>query len=324
MADVTQPQRLERIIVVPRNGYANRLQAWACASIMADELQVPLSVMWEPQPVAGASASVLFSEQAVSRSFMSQPELTALLGTHHDSLPRYLHSDPGHDFLSLAGHDKGEQAFMSTLEGILQQAGQPSALVLIAGGLFALPRTSNFELKRRHFYRNLPWNESIVSRAQELLAGRDPYLGVHIRQTDRSIDAPTVRQITRALLRLRDASDITSLFIAADSNSAMGEWTERTVDMGFFPWSVPDQSRNRSDQDAGLDAIVDWQLLSQSQGMVYTRASSFGHEACVASGAAAGSLGLAAPFFVKGARQVRRHTRHALVRIRNGPKGAGA
>ena len=291
---------------------------------MAEELQVPLSVMWEPQTVAGASADVLFSEQAISRSFLSQHELTAILNTHHDSLPRYLHSDPGHDFLSLAGHDKGEQAFMSTLEGTLQQERQPSTLVLIAGGLFALPRTSNFELKRNHFYRDLPWNESIVSRAHELLAGRDPYLGVHIRQTDRSMDAPTVRQITRALERLRDASDITSLFIAADSNLAMGQWTERTVDMGFLPWGVPDQSRNRSDQDAGLEAIVDWQLLSQSQGMVYTRASSFGHEACVASGAPAGSLGLTAPVFVKGARQVRRHTQNALVRISNGPTGPGA
>lgn len=40
---------LDRIVVVPRNGYVNRLQGWASAAILAAQLDASLHVLWEPE-----------------------------------------------------------------------------------------------------------------------------------------------------------------------------------------------------------------------------------------------------------------------------------
>ena len=98
---------LQRVIVVPRNGYINRIQAWASSATLATELGASCSVMWEPETVAAAAASDLFRDDAIASTFITAHELTTLLGQPHDSLPRYLTVMRPKGVVVLAGHDRG-------------------------------------------------------------------------------------------------------------------------------------------------------------------------------------------------------------------------
>ncbi|MEI8084237.1 MAG: hypothetical protein WCI74_20540, partial [Actinomycetes bacterium] len=97
------------------------------------------------------------------------------------------------------------------------------------------------------------------------------------------------------LEQLRDRADERELFIAADSVASRDLWSAKARTLGFTPWSAPSVDHDRTRASAGPDALLDWRLLSASLGLVYTRASSFGEEAAVASGHADACVPLSAP-----------------------------
>ncbi|MDP1878072.1 MAG: hypothetical protein Q8M17_11015 [Actinomycetota bacterium] len=285
---------VERVIVVPRNGYVNRLQAWASAAIMAGDLGVPCQVAWQPQPAGPAEAEVLFAGETLDHSFVRMDNVTAALGTSHEDLPRYLTVLPDRHVVALAGHDRGEQVFMPQLHAALQHASGPTTLVIIAGGAFCLPGTRAFADRRRDFYRSIAWSPPIDEQVSAALLGRGRYLGAHIRQTDRSRQAPTPRAIRAGLARLRDRTGITSLFIAADNEAALARWADEAGRLGLRAWTAEHADIDRATDTGAVAAMTDWRLLGGSEALVYTRESSFGAEATVAAGAVDGSEALAA------------------------------
>lgn len=285
---------LERIIVVPRNGYANRLQAWASSAILAAQLDVPLAVMWEPEAVAAAQPGDLFSASLIRRTFMPRTELDNYLGQPHEGLDRYLWVDPSRRLIVLAGHDKGEQVFMEALPAAMGDASAPSTLLVIAGGKFTLFPDEDFVQQRRIFYSRMAWSEAIDSGYAQARAEHSSYLGAHIRGTDRSLEAPTRKTLNRGLEQLALQSSERSLFIAADSASAGANWCERSKAMGFQPWVRSNLQHDRSMAAAGVDALIDWRLLAAAEAIVFTQASSFGEEAAVATGHFGNCIPLAA------------------------------
>ena len=307
--------RLERIVVVPRNGYVNRLQAWASAAILAAELDVPLEVLWEPEEVAPATAGDLFDITRATPTFVTTEIVTQRLGMPHTSLPRYLTADPDRELLVLAGHDRGEQAFMPALIDGLRADRAPRTLLIIAGGKFHLPDAPAFTRQRQLFYELLPWHPVIVERSRALLDNHDRYIALHIRQTDRSLPAPTTRAVIRAVEQLRDRSGVTSLFVAADTRSALDEWVDRALELDLAPWSASTTQFDRGQVEAGRQAIVDWILLGHAQASVYSAASSFAEEAAVASGHVEDSIALAASATRQAVRQWHRLGRAAVNRL---------
>lgn len=285
---------VERVIVVPRNGYANRLQAWASASILADDLGAPCHVAWQPQAAGPAEPDVLFASSALEHSFVRIDDVTAVLGTTHEDLPRYLTVLPDRQVVALAGHDRGEQVFMPQLHAALQHASRPTTLVIIAGGAFCLPGTRAFVDRRRDFYRSITWSPPIDEQVSTALLRRGRYLGAHIRQTDRSRQAPTPRAIRAGLARLRGRTGITSLFIAADNEAALSNWIDEADRLGLQSWTAEHDDIDRATDPGAIAAMTDWRLLGGSEALVYTRESSFGAEAAVAAGAVDGSESLAA------------------------------
>ncbi len=277
---------LQRVIIVPRNGYINRIQAWASSAILASELGANCSVMWESEPVAGAAASDFFREDALTSTFISAHELTSLLGQSHDSMPRYLTVLESQGVVVLAGHDRGEQAFMIELAALLDSHPTLHTLVIIAGGIFSLPGTTSFREKRGNFYAALPWSQAILDRLSSLTQQnvKPSYLALHIRGTDRSIDAPTDTSIATVLKELLASQEIRSLFIAADSSESLNYWVERTTSLGYLPWSLQVRTLDRSSVIAGIDAMADWISLGNSQSLIYSATSSYAHEAAVATG----------------------------------------
>jgi len=313
---VTAIPHLERVIVVPRNGYINRLQAWACADILAADLGLPLHVVWEAEPVATTPAKALFGSDLVASRFLSAQELREIIGADHTDLPRYLYEDRSRGLLSLAGHDQGEQVFMPRLHERICSPDGPRTLVIIAGGLFSLPGTQNLVQRRKDFYRSLPWSSDIDRRVSDIHASHGKYLALHIRRTDRSLEAPTRYGIDRALKALERATQRSEVFIAADTAGAVQWWKHRISDRGFAAWSLQHEHRDRSDEHAGIDALIDWRLLAASEGIVFTQSSTFGREAAVASGTLDSSLGIEASRLVRVSRQATLHVRNGTRFVR--------
>ena len=282
MAIVEPDVRVDQVVIVPRNGLANRLQAWASAAILAAEWDVPLKVVWETEPAMPAEAADLFAPHVVRRWFSDPGLVTSLTGSAHSTLPRYL-TRAGRA-LVLAGHDRGEQAFMPEVVDALGTVEESTALVLIAGGKFHLPGNQDFTRQRGLFYRELTWSDAVDTRFDSGVQGRGPYSGLHIRQTDRSLEAPTRRMIREGLRQLRDEVRERDLFIAADTDEALASWAERSTQLGFTPWSLSGVDRSRTQVEAVIAAAADWRVLSGATGLVHPAVSTFSGEAAVASG----------------------------------------
>jgi hypothetical protein len=306
------PESLEQVVLVPRNGLGNRLQAWASAAIVAAQLDVPLRVMWEPEPPAPAAADDLFTPEALRRSFVDREWLDGLLDCRHEDLPRYLTVDASRRAVILAGHDRGEQVFMPDLPGALAHASQPRSLVIIAGGLFHLPSSEDFPRQRSYFYRALPWHAALVAAASEQSTPHQPYAALHIRQTDRSIEAPTAGALRRGLDRLARAVPERSLFIAADTPAARDRWMKESRERGFQPWHARDTVFERTVTSGALSAAVDWMLLAGATALVYPAASTFSAEAAVATGVTDASVPITASPARQRSRMWSGHVRNAL------------
>jgi hypothetical protein len=275
---------LDRVIVVPRNGYANRLQAWASSAILAAQVDASLEVCWEPEAAAAAPASALFAPFLVDGQFITEPELASQVGTTPADIPRYLTLHAERGLITLAGHDRGEQVFMPELVDLLGHPCSPRTLVIVAGGKFHLPGTGDFVTQRRVFYQGLAWSPEIDAGVTDALAQRPSFSALHVRQTDRSSEAPPRHAITRGLRALAATAAPRSLFIAADTNEGREQWQRTSAALGFEPWTRVHVDLDRADPRAGVDALVDWRLLSCADAIVHPRASTFSEEAAVASG----------------------------------------
>jgi len=274
---------VERVVVVPRNGYVNRLQAWASSAALAAEWDAPLSVCWEPESTAPATVGDLFSSRTLHQ-WVSSDGVEELCGIRHQELPRYLSHIPERSLVVLAGHDRGEQVFVPELLELVDTAAQPVRVVIIAGGAFGGADEERQRRYRREFYQRLPWKQSITERVESVVDGRTDFLGLHIRQTDRSRQAPTTRQVVEAMQRLREASGLSSVFVATDTSAALVEWQKTLEAMGVQAWTAGTSDHARDSVDAGIAALIEWQVLGRSRGVVFSAASSFGAEAAVAAG----------------------------------------
>lgn len=312
MVAVPDKPSLERVIVVPRNGYLNRLQAWASTAILAAHYDAPIRVLWEWEEIAPAQAGELFSTSLVDSTFIERGELDALLTGPHELLPRYLTMMPELGVAVLAGHDKGEQAFMSEVEMIIARETWLKTLVIIAGGKFRVSGTANFDRQREVFYRQLRWSDSIETKVQNALTDRGAFNALHLRGTDHALTAPTPRQVREALKTLRNRSNIPGLFIAADTAETRARWHATAQSLGFEPWSVMGISLERTQSGAGIDALVDWRLLGSSEALVYSAISTFAEEAAVASGHLNRALPLTASPSTQRWRRLGRHVRSAV------------
>lgn len=291
-----------KVLVIPRNGYANRLQAWASAAIMARYWAAPLEVCWETEAVAPADAHALFRGAGEGAAFISSGELKRLLGGSHEQLPRYLTHIPGDGIVTLAGHDRGEQPFMADLDLLAKESSKAVTVVLIAGGRFHLPGEMAFETKRRDFYRSLDWSDVITERIDAVNSNVGPYIGLHVRGTDKAITVPTQRSMEQSILAVADRTGIDSIFVAADTADTRTMWIDRLKSHGKDPWFVDSTTHDRGSSRAGIDALVEWNLLASSTAMVFAEDSSFGHEAAVCTLRPEMNIGLTAPAWRQSAR----------------------
>lgn len=282
---------MRRVVVIPVSGYGNRLQAIASASILADDVGAELAICWIPDEVAPVPADRVLSQALCNAHLVTADELRDTTGIDPAAVPRYLHRRAS--TITLAGHDRGEQVFMGDLAHLLAEAGVHT-VVIRAGGRYALPTLDEvtFRERRRTFYRGSILTDAIEAAAAQQAGHRAPFLGLHLRYTDRAHQAPTSRTIERAVRSLARRTGIEGFFIASDTASARIAWSDRLARLGLGSWIATHDSWDRSTAGSEVAALVDWRILTRSAGLVYFAESTFAVEAAVASDGCVDSLAL--------------------------------
>ena len=288
-----------QILVFPMSGYINRLQSLASSWILAEQLGATFSACWIPFEYVPGPASDTFSAEFCSRYLVSADHVSATFGITVDEIPRYVSKNTDAGWVGLRGHDRGEQALIPELVKILHEQEYVPLLVIVAGGTFCVgdladaKTGSAFRRAKMDFYQHLPLHEALESSvAQELAADPRPYLGLHLRYSDRSHQSPMPSAIDRALQHSSQASGIRRVFIASDTAKEQRRWHERVRSLGLEPWSVSHETIDRRDPRSGHAALIDWRLLGNAERLVYFAESSYATEAAVAAGAWESSIAL--------------------------------
>jgi hypothetical protein len=282
---------VKQVIIVPRNGYLNRLQAMASASLLAESLGADFSVCWLPQTAAPAPQEVVFASDSQLR-FITETELERTLGFSLASFPHYVNSHDVSEIgrvVTLAGHDLGEQPLMSDFAQALH-AGDSETVVIVAGGRFSMNSGSqpvtwdslDFRNRRFTWYRTLELAPQIDSVWSGLIG--EPFIGLHLRYSDRSHQTPSRSEIKRAVVNLCRSTEIDRVFVASDSRKEREHWCEILSGLGLFPWVFGADLVSHAEFTGDVLALIDWRILATAQATVYFTESSFGYEAAVASG----------------------------------------
>ncbi len=292
---------IRSVLVYPLSGYGNRLQAIASAAILAEKLGAELSICWDAQAVAPGKANEVFAQEFCNRYILTSEQAEQRWGCSRANIPLYLNIDRKRRQVTLAGHYRGEQAFMAELPRALADECMPETLVIAAGGQFFLPDPTEsfsvgltrFRCQRKDFYSQLRFTLEVESAVREQLLSRPPYVGLHLRYTDRALQAPMEGSIRRALRNTTQEAGIEDVFIASDTLGTRERWSAIAAKLGLRPWAVDHKEWNRSNVSAGHSALIDWLLLTSARSLVYFRESTFALEACVAGGSFDRSTGLA-------------------------------
>lgn len=289
------------VVVYPQSGYANRLQAIASAAILAESINATWHVCWEPQTVAPALAGQIFDHRLVAEHFLSADEARERWELVRSELPLYFTASLDGRRLVVAGHDRGEQSLMPDLRERLEKQ-KPEIIAIVAGGKFDVEGDSTltsdqaraFRGKRYQQYQHLRFSASIEEAAEESVSTQTPFVGLHLRYSDRSLEAPWRHRIWPALRTVVHDSGSDRVFVASDRARERERWLSYLTKQGLQPWTVHPESVDRSNALSAFGALVDWRILARSSGMVYFAASSFAEEAAVASGAFDRGVGLGA------------------------------
>ena len=306
-------------MIRPLSGYINRLQAIISAQLLADDLEADLWVDWRPSEVTPVPIDGVLDPHFCEHFSKSTAEIITATGVDPAAIPRYFHADDDSGIITLAGVDRGEQVFMPSLKRAWN-TGTYSTLVISAGGKFTLDGSKTltreqqreFRARRHQAYSELRLHPGVEEAAESELAKRGPFLALHLRYSDRSVESPWSRRIAPAVKQLSKSTGVKSLFVAADTQRARQEWMHRALALDLHPWSTAPVDAPRSDPRSAWGALVDWRLLTRSAGMVYFAASSFAEEAAVASGAFDVGIGLRSGPLRKAFMRCREYTHAAL------------
>jgi len=274
---------VKRVVIVPRNGYVNRLQAMVSARLLADQLGATFHTVWEPESAAPASWRSIFDATDPPALF-EDPNILSGLGISLSHAATGV-SDAAKSTVFLAGGMAGEQYFMPALKTRLERDWQQ--LVIVAGGKFTLrgssilsPDASRFfATERREIYRSINFNSAIREVVDEGLRNNpDPFLALHLRYSDRNVQAPSRQQIRRAVMGAADAG-LEKAFLASDTPKRISAWQGVLTDLGFDSWTLAHSQASRSEAQGAVRALADWLVLGEASYLVYFASSSFGEEA---------------------------------------------
>jgi hypothetical protein len=289
---------MREILIIPVNGYLNRLQAVASTYSLSLELGACFKVLWLKDSIASTDLSSLFAEEFIQKYFVDLCYVSTKYSINDIlDIPLYLNIDEERKVITLVGHDKGEQFFMNQLNLLVNNIEYKDFSIIIkAGGKFSLSNAPDFIENRRFFYNNILFASDIYNFVNQKKF-KLPYLGLHLRTTDRSIHSPTRRQLINYLLKLQQELGINHVFLASDNSNYDAKFTKNLNALGFDVFKANTDILDRIHPEAGRQAMIDWLILSRSVATAYHKDSSFSQEAAILNINSEKSRGFLAPWY---------------------------
>ena len=288
------------VVVVPVNGFGNRLKAMASGALLSQMLGVGFRVAWMPEAsILPADFHDLFAPDQ-DFDVIDYQDLRALIALASEMPPKTLSRIEESETICLRGYHRGEQYFMADLARIVSQVSW-QRIVIWSGGDFVMPSSarpaasgpdSPLEAFKQDFYRRLRFSEPVN---QMLLEGSGTArIVLHLRYGDRSSTAPTDRRIARSLRPLLRASRRGGVgpewYVASDDALALERWSTRLRAQGKAVTQSGHRILGREAVDAVRFAVAEWNLLATAKVLVHFTGTTFAEEAAAVCRARGGQV----------------------------------
>ncbi len=282
---------------------------------LARYFNINLSVVWLPEELAAAKKEILFDNYFINKFFIEEEYVQHKLNVKLDSICEGLHVDSDKNIITLRGSNLGEQHFMPKVKDLFNNPKYKDyTLIIKAGGNFTLNNQHTFFNNKRDFYKSIDFHPQILENVgNPLFAER--YLGLHLRNTDRALDSPTINQIIKSLLILSKKSSCQTVYISYDNFIEFATLNKKLKRLNFNVISSDPPDLDRRQPQAGVWALVDFLLLSRSISQIYHVKSSFSQESRILNLKPECSIGLLAPVHIQFYRNLSRVTTDAKKKV---------
>jgi hypothetical protein len=273
------------LVIEPINGLANRLRAMASAWILSKSLKRSFYVNWKSTTLSSDKHYVPAFEEIYIPDCL--PLVNVELQYENDlSDSVYDHSNLQKDckdckdcksYTVYEGGHLGEQRLLPEIKRDTN-----TTVILRAGGVFKPDNISvqQYNTMKSEFYNRLELQPNIQDIIDSFIVKNFPssvkVLGVHIRRGDRRMYTGASNKFVEAIKRIQTKYGV--LFLCTDSKDE--EIYIKKQITGISIVSYQKESIGRTNLTEFIDAVVDWNILSKTDLILYSKGSSFGYEAC--------------------------------------------
>lgn len=267
------------LIVIPTQGFGNRIKIIASAKIYSDYIKLPLYICWEPSEECAISYRDIFSDnnnlKLITMEDIQKSQYCYFGRVHTNSI-----------------FDKIDQ--------VLQDTKHTYDYILIEGGHeFKVSSITRLEYlnKKRGFYQSLIFSKDIENRMNNFILNNPNLfkedsirIGVHYRDIKKQFDEldithnPIVNFVKNSpvnsfysIINKVRFSENTHIILISNSSEIYDDIVKKFPDHSIT--TTTPRSYHRNDTDGMLDAIVDFLILTKCNLIIGSYFSSFSDEA---------------------------------------------
>ena len=259
------------LVVIPTQGFANRMKIIASSKIYADDHNLELTVCWIPSEECNINLEDIFIA-----NFFKTITLESLQKTKYCYFGR-VHTNTLFDKLDSAINDTVEDFDYILLEG---------------GHEFCELNRLTFLSKKKEFYTSLQFKSEINDRVNEFFYKIDdrPKIGIHYRDIIQRFDQLDINN--NGVVNFTENSPLESFkntidklkhdnsnhfIIVSNSNKAVKYLSENFKDIRFIKTETSKYDRNN--REDMINSIIDFLILSKCDMIIGSYFSSFSDEA---------------------------------------------
>ena len=269
---------MTHLAAVSVNGIGNRLRAIAACLYLARRLRRDATVVWEPDRLLPGEWEALF---AASPQLQFASMKTAQQSGIVPHEPIALYVDSNASFVTLRGNDRGEQPFAKHFFRLLKRWPQENGVV--EAGDYFHHRASSVEKagkllrkERNHLANQIRFSDQILELAQRITPPR-PYLSLHLRGTDRAVDAANPESLLATAHKLAMEKGLRDVFVASDDPHLI-DLAKSSLDAHGLTTSTNSEPSPRGTPSGTVSAFADYLVLRRGEMFVGGKRSTFSTE----------------------------------------------
>ena len=256
------------IVLIPTQGFGNRIKAITSAKILAEYYNVNLCINWEKEDCINVDYNDIFSDDPNRYDLSKLKDLA------------YLYNPNIHTEKILIELDRNTLAKFDVL-------------VIQGGHVFKHPKMSveDYLLRKSEIMKSLKFNDYLINKKNKLIQNQSYLIGIHIRTLKEKYDRADADKndqfksfespidyyysiIDRVLENTKKYKSV--LFIATNDDIVKNKLIDKYTN------SIKQEKieYERNQKDAILNSVIDFLVLSSCQFILGTHYSSFSDEAC--------------------------------------------